>query len=341
MLSGAAAYASKPWRRLHPVLFWTQWGDNMSLYGYGRPTTPGLQAQQAVLGEAFTAFRQAWSADATTLPALRNFFRFGEPDAAHPHHALGIARAAGYIVWYRTPGRSGASLDSEVLDCLEEALADPAPRKLLVLHLMGAHPHYDLCFPEGANPFDDRPDAVDAMLERAGRPAWLRDRREKYDAAVLYHEGIVSTILRRTREGGTPGGYRAFMYLSDHGQEVGHGANWAGHSPSTPAGYRIPAIVWHNGPCAAGCAGGWTVARCARTGRAIRWCSCCASTGRAIGPTATCSAEATGGIRRKWRPWRKHVARRQGPGRPRIDDRPEGSGGRVGPPPTAAGAMRA
>lgn len=147
----------------------------------------------------------------------------------------------------RTPGRSGASLDGEVLDCLEEALADPAPRKLLVLHLMGAHPHYDLRFPEGANPFDDRPDAVDASLARAGRPAWLRDRREEYDAAVLYHDGIVSTILRRTREGGTPGGYRAFMYLSDHGQEVGHGANWAGHSPSTPAGYRIPAMVWHNG----------------------------------------------------------------------------------------------
>ncbi|AVS93110.1 sulfatase [Paracidovorax avenae] len=320
MLPGAAAYASKPWRRLHPVLFWTQWGDkvehvradwagqqgarqalleraradapsmaedgpalvvlvisdsvnrdNMSLYGYGRPTTPGLQAQQAVLGEAFTAFRQAWSADATTLPALRNFFRFGEPDAAHPQDALAIARAAGYKVWWmsnhddvgieqvharmadvtemnnRTPGRSGASLDGEVLDCLEEALADPAPRKLLVLHLMGAHPHYDLRFPEGANPFDDQPDAVDDSLARAGRPAWLRDRREEYDAAVLYHDGIVSTILRRTREGGTPGGYRAFMYLSDHGQEVGHGANWAGHSPSTPAGYRIPAMVWHNG----------------------------------------------------------------------------------------------
>ncbi|MDA8456516.1 phosphoethanolamine transferase [Acidovorax sp. GBBC 3334] len=319
MLTGAAAYASKPWRRLHPLAYWAQWNDkvehvrtgwahqqearqalleraradapamaedgpalvvlvisdsvnrdNMSLYGYGRPTTPRLQAQQAALGEAFTAF-EAWSADATTLPALRSFFRFGEPDEAHPHHAIAVARAAGYKVWWmsnhddvgieqlhgrladefemnnRTPGRSGASLDSEVLDCVEEALADPAPRKLLVLHLLGAHPHYDLRFPPGANPFDDHPDAVDATLARAGRPGWLRDRREEYDAAVLYHDGIVSTLLQRTREGGAPGGYRAFMYLSDHGQEVGHGANWAGHSPGTAAGYRIPAIVWHNG----------------------------------------------------------------------------------------------
>ncbi|WCM92963.1 phosphoethanolamine transferase [Acidovorax sp. NCPPB 2350] len=320
LLSGMAAYASKPWRRLHPVAYWVQWSekvdyvragwarqqeardallararadapamaedgpalvvlvisdsvnrDNMSLYGYGRRTTPGLQAQQAALGDAFTVFRHAWSADATTLPALRNFFRFGEPDEGQPHHLIAIARAAGYKVWWmsnhddvgieqlharladevemnnRTPGRSGASLDSEVLDCVEEALADPAPRKLFVVHLMGAHPHYSLRFPPGANPFDDDVDAVDATLAREGRPAWLRGRRDEYDAAVLYHDGIVSRILQRTREGGAPGGYRAFMYFSDHGQEVGHGANWAGHSPGTPAGYRIPAMVWHNG----------------------------------------------------------------------------------------------
>jgi len=36
------------------------------------------------------------------------------------------------------------------------------------------------------------------------------------------------------------------MYLSDHGQEVGHVSDRAGHSPSTASGYRIPAVVWRN-----------------------------------------------------------------------------------------------
>lgn len=36
------------------------------------------------------------------------------------------------------------------------------------------------------------------------------------------------------------------MYLSDHGQEVGHVSNRAGHSPMTESGYRIPALVWRN-----------------------------------------------------------------------------------------------
>lgn len=40
--------------------------------------------------------------------------------------------------------------------------------------------------------------------------------------------------------------HRAWMYLSDHGQEVGHTKNFAGHSIKTSAGYRIPAIVWRN-----------------------------------------------------------------------------------------------
>ena len=36
------------------------------------------------------------------------------------------------------------------------------------------------------------------------------------------------------------------MYLSDHGQEVGHSKDFAGHSPGTAAGYRIPVLIWRN-----------------------------------------------------------------------------------------------
>ncbi|KQM80250.1 sulfatase [Xylophilus sp. Leaf220] len=317
----AAAYASKPWRRLHPVAYWSDWSakvqmvrsamgdqqaarermlakarvlqptighagpstvvlvitdsvnrDNMSLYGYGRPTTPLLQAQQAQLGAAFTVFRHAWSVDASTLPALHNLFRFGDPAAQDPLHLIALARAAGYKVWWmtnhddvgieqaharladevemnnRTPGRSSVSLDQEVLDCVHEALQEPDARKLLIVHLMGAHPHYSLRFPEGANPFDDAPDAVSAAMGDSGRPAWLRRRRHEYDAAVLYQDLIVAEILKMARGIGTDDGHRAFMYLSDHGQEVGHGADWAGHSAATAAGYRIPLVVWQNRP---------------------------------------------------------------------------------------------
>jgi len=319
LLIGAIGYASKPWRRLHPLLFWAHWNqsvqalradwadlqaerdaalararsaaptvtletpatmvlvitdsinrDNMSLYGYDRATTPMLAARKAQLKDQLLVLRNAWSVDASTLPSLRNMLKFGAPEAEKPQHVLALARAAGYKVWWmsnhddvaieqqharladvvefvnRVPGRAGASLDGELLDCVQEALEDPAQRKLIVVHLMGAHPHYSLRFPEGANPFDDTFDGVDEALEKSGRSAWVRHFREEYDAALLYHDFVVSKTLQLTRSIGRKDQYRAWMYLSDHGQEVGHGSDNAGHSPQTASGYRIPTLVWRN-----------------------------------------------------------------------------------------------
>ncbi|MDQ0032810.1 heptose-I-phosphate ethanolaminephosphotransferase [Variovorax boronicumulans] len=320
LLVACMAYASKPWRRLHPAIFWAGWSqsvhaqraawvgqekvrdrlmaqakaiapvalragpstvvlvitdsinrDNMALYGYGRPTTPRLLAHKAQAGEQMAVLKNAWSVDASTLPALRNMFHFGLPEKENPPHLLALARAAGYKVWWisnhddlaieqqharladvvdmvnRTPGRASASLDGEILDCVQEAFADTSTdRKLIVVHLMGAHPHYSLRFPENANPFDDDVDAVENGLVKDGRSAWVRRFRQEYDAALLYHDFVVSELLQQTRSAGKPGEDRAWMYLSDHGQEVGHGSDRAGHSPSTASGYRIPTVIWRN-----------------------------------------------------------------------------------------------
>lgn len=344
LLVGSVAHLSKPWRRLHPLVFWTNWADsvhtlravwadqqkereialdrarsatpvvakegpatmvlvitdsinrdNMALYGYKRATTPRLLAHKAQLNDQMLVMRNAWSVDASTLPSLRNMFNFGQPDSAQPLHVLALARAAGYKVWWmsnhddvaveqqharladvvdivnRVPGRAGASLDGELLDCIQEALEDPAERKLIVVHLMGAHPHYRLRFPAGENPFDDRIDDVEEGLEKKGRSAWVRRFRQEYDSALLYHDFVVSETFQLTRRIGRPDGYRAWMYLSDHGQEVGHVGNHAGHSPTTASGYRIPTIVWRSDAAHASAPGiadrpfradwaGWTMA---------------------------------------------------------------------------------
>lgn len=321
LLVSSLAYAVKPWRRLHPVLFWPHWTqsmltlregwadrahereallarahaaapalvrpgpatvvlvitdsinrDNLGLYGYARATTPALQAQQAALRDELLVLRHAWSVDASTLPALRNMLFFGAPQDAQRQHLLAIARAAGYKVWWmsnhddvaieqehalladtvdfvnRTPGRAGQSLDGELLDCLQEAIEDPSERKLIVVHLMGAHPHYGLRFPKGANPFDDHIDPVEQGLENSGRSARVRRFRQQYDAALLYHDAIVAQSLKLTRTAGRADARRAWMYVSDHGQDVGHHGNHAGHSPMTEAGYRIPALLWRADP---------------------------------------------------------------------------------------------
>jgi heptose-I-phosphate ethanolaminephosphotransferase len=87
----------------------------------------------------------------------------------------------------RTPGRASASLDGKVLDCVQGALGDSTSRKLIVMHLMGAHPHYRLRFPSDANPFDDHVDAAETKLTKEGRLAWLRRYRRTTRRSCITH----------------------------------------------------------------------------------------------------------------------------------------------------------
>ena len=186
-------------------------------------------------------------------------------------HVLALARSAGYKVWWisnhddvavdqqharladtveminRQPGRSSGSLDEELLDEVERALADPSPRKLVVVHLLGAHPHYRLRMPANEHPFDAGGDAVDAAMTREGRAAWVREFRQDYDSAIRYHDRIVARTLSMTRSHLAGEERGAWMFLSDHGQEVGHSLDHVGHSPGTASGYRIPALLWRSG----------------------------------------------------------------------------------------------
>ena len=244
--------------------------DNLALYGYPRDTTPSLSAEMAAAEGRLGIFRHVWSLDAGTIPALRRLFYIGQPDSARPYHLLALARTAGYRVFWignhddlaveqehaqladhvqmlnQTPGRSTSQLDGELLGSLREALTAPGERKLIVLHLLGAHPHYSLRYPDGTPRFAD--DAVEHELEATGRPFWIRSLRNDYDTALRYHDGIVAETLRLTRMEHPSA---VWIYLSDHGQEVGHSRNQAGHSPSTAAGYRIPLLIWRPEPFSA------------------------------------------------------------------------------------------
>lgn len=242
--------------------------DNLGLYGYARDTTPRLSEVLSGAEGRLGVFRHAWSLDAATIPALRRLFYLGHPESEQPQHVLALARAAGYrIVWIgnhddlaveqehaqladqtrmlnQTPGRSSTQPDGVILESLRQALAEPGAQKLIVLHLLGAHPHYRLRYPAGTTRFaeDDR---VEHELKAAGRPFWLRGLRNDYDTALRYHDGIVAETLRLARAASPDA---VWLYLSDHGQEVGHSRNQAGHSPSTEAGYRIPLLIWRPTP---------------------------------------------------------------------------------------------
>lgn len=241
--------------------------QHLSLYGYPRQTTPRLAARQQQDGKSFKAFRHAWSSDASTIPALDKLFHFGEPAGTPRHHLLALASAAGYQTWWisnhddlavdlqhaqlaqhrtmlnKVPGRSAASLDRAVLPVLEEALrsGDGKTRKLIVVHLLGTHPHYRLRHPPENAPFKGVQDHVVKQLEQNGRSARTRELRNDYDSALHFHDHVVDQTLTLTRRYCKNAGW---LFVSDHGQEVGSVSDHAGHSASSADGYRIPLLIW-------------------------------------------------------------------------------------------------
>ena len=244
--------------------------NNMSLYGYGRPTTPGLDAMRADL----TVLTDVVSSESATMGSLMNMLT---PASLQQPHAwqvkpdvLQLARAAGYKTFWLSnqaandgwlglvaeqadllryinngEGRGENNLDGALLPHVDAALADTAPKKLIVVHLLGAHPTYDMRYPAEFSRFDDMADGVAATLKAAGRSFWVREQRDEYDNAILYGDTVLSQIIQHAGAA-TAGQPAALLYAADHGQEVGHFRNHAGQSPVENSGYEIPMLLWES-----------------------------------------------------------------------------------------------
>jgi heptose-I-phosphate ethanolaminephosphotransferase len=243
---------------------------NLSLYGYQRKTTPKLDARRQNL----LVFGDVVSSDAATIQSVIKMLTpatLGKPqfDLARPS-VLAQARQAGYEVHWisnqqrndgaiqmlaeqadysvfinKRTGRNATSLDEGLLPHLSRVLHRPAPKKFIVVHLMGAHLHYDLRYPKPFARFQDADDRVEVSMKAASRPFWIRNARNIYDNAILYGDHVLDAVLAKLQ---SAAGEEAasLLYVSDHGQEVGHSRNFSGHSATDASGYEIPLIMWTN-----------------------------------------------------------------------------------------------
>lgn len=243
--------------------------ENMSVYGYLRDTTPQIR-EMAEKGEV-TAIADSWSTEHSTLAAFDSMFKFSG-GGEHGVNLLALFDAAGYrITWIsnqddtairaqymalsdrvvtlnRLGGRSTVSLDAIVLEPLKAALLEPYERKLIVVHLIGCHPHYSLRYPDGLRGSWESAseDPVQDKLKGLDRGRFVRNARDHYDRAILYQDSVIAQTLRLTRQyAASPNAF--WCYLADHGQEVGNYEDWDGHSNTTPSGYRIPLLIWGKG----------------------------------------------------------------------------------------------
>jgi heptose-I-phosphate ethanolaminephosphotransferase len=235
--------------------------------GYARNTTPELGA----LGDKITWFSNVLSCDPTTVPALRKILTpatIAEPDLwLHKPDLFLMARKTGYKTFWlsnhstdsngsmavflshvnrvvlanRGASRGESSFDEVLLPLLDEALKDPAPRKFIVLHMLGAHPAYYYRYPKAFDHFN-KPDAVSRELKASGRAFWAISLRNCYDNALLYMDHVLTRSVDLCRSSGQRA---AWLFVPDHGHDAAHYNNFCGHNVNAQSQYEIPIMFWH------------------------------------------------------------------------------------------------
>jgi heptose-I-phosphate ethanolaminephosphotransferase len=242
---------------------------NYPYAGYARKTTPELEA----LGTELTWFSDVISCDGSTVPAIRKILTpatIAEPDLWLSKADLFLmARKVGYKTFWlsnhttdanagvsvfvshadkavlanRGGARGEGSFDEVLLPLLREALEDPSPRKLILLHLLGAHPAYYYRYPKAFARFNHSHDTVAQELKASGRAFWAIAMRNYYDNALLYSDHVLKRTLDLCRASGQR---VAWLFVPDHGQDAAHYNNFCGHNARVPSQYEIPMIFWRS-----------------------------------------------------------------------------------------------
>lgn len=241
--------------------------NHMQLYGYRLPTTPNLLLRHE-RGEIFRFNDTIACANHTSL-AMSRIFTFAEKsdpkdDWFFKANIFDIVRRAGYrTVWLSNQSPIGLwgnfdkyfsarcdesffvesegeitlnrQIDGVLLPILDEFLAKTsATKNFWLIHLYGTHGEYIERYPADFAKFS-------ASDEEKPVESWRKGTAE-YDNAVLYNDFIVNEIIRRFEDKNA-----VLIYISDHGEEVYDGRDFAWHSVEEEGNVHmieIPAIVW-------------------------------------------------------------------------------------------------
>lgn len=248
--------------------------DRMSLYGYPRKTTPELDALRNS-DPNLTVFNDVVTSRPYTIEILQQALTFADeknPDLYLTRPSLmNMMKQAGYKTFWITNQQtmterntmltvfsrqtdkqfymnqqrtqSAREYDTNVLAPFKQVLADPAPKKFIVVHLLGTHIKYKYRYPDDWGKFDGDTQNIP--------PGLSSDRLESYndyDNANLYNDHVVASLIKDYKAT-DPNGF--LLYFSDHGEEVydtpPHNIQGRNELQPTRHMYNVPFILWRSG----------------------------------------------------------------------------------------------
>lgn len=243
----------------------------MSLYGYSRETTPELDTLSKS-DKGMTVFNDVVTSRPYTIEILQQALTFANeknPDLYLSKPTLmNMMKQAGYKTFWITNQQtmterntmltvfsrqtdkqfymnqqrtqSAREYDTNVLAPFKEVLADPAPKKFIIVHLLGTHIKYKFRYPENWGKFDNQMVGLPSELSDDQKEAW-----NDYDNANLYNDHVVASLIKDYKAT-DPNGF--LLYFSDHGEEVydtpPHQTQGRNEDNPTRHMYTVPFILW-------------------------------------------------------------------------------------------------
>lgn len=198
---------------------------------------PAIQSLKA--GFAEKSFLSAFKEAGFKTYWLSNQMSFGQFDTP----VSVFAREADVTQFLNFGGfNSNASYDEVLLEPLRAAVADPAQKKLVVLHTLGNHWNYSHRHPKEY-------DKWQPSLLGVENPAYTDSKikqqlNNSYDNSILYTDWFLSQVIHTLKSSRQ---MAAMMYVADHGQTLYDGTcNLAFHGHNTQFEFHVPALVWHS-----------------------------------------------------------------------------------------------
>lgn len=235
---------------------------NMGLYGYYRDTNPLLSE----IKDELLIFNDVISPHTHTIPSLNKVLslsNYENPDVIHCGSVVQLANAAGFSTYwisnqqpigihetlvtaiskatkeqFFTNALTNKQLehDEMLLPFIEQVLNKKELKKIIFVHLYGAHIAYKFSYPPRFQKFTDTPITKFPSAKST-------EQINHYDNAILYNDFIVRSIIDQVKKR-EENAY--VIYFSDHGDEVFQDIDFVGHNEyhATKPMFEIPFIVW-------------------------------------------------------------------------------------------------
>ena len=129
-------------------------------------------------------------------------------------------------------------LDQELIYEFDKVIKNKFKKKVIFLHLMGTHHHYENRYSDAFNKFNDAP-VTNFKTEESFA------KINHYDNAILYNDFLISEVIRKVDSLNN----KSFtLYFSDHGEEMFDDLNMAGHNEDiySKKMFDVPFFLWQS-----------------------------------------------------------------------------------------------